>query len=71
MDPAATEVHEMLEEFWALNDVHELVFVCDEVKTYLPSFLKPFHCLEQRRMLNEKQISDILEYAGYDSSQSI
>jgi hypothetical protein len=69
LDLSATEVHEMLEEYWALNELHELPFVYNEIKGYLPSFLKLFHCLKQRRMLGEKQISDILEYAGYELSQ--
>jgi hypothetical protein len=58
----------MLEEFWALNDLHELVFAYYEIKSYLPSFLKLFHCLKERRMLDEKQISKFLRHANYDLS---
>jgi hypothetical protein len=53
----------------ALNDLPELAFVYNEIKAYLPSFLKLFHCLKQRRMLSEKHISDIVEYAGYEFPQ--
>jgi hypothetical protein len=69
LDLSASEVQNMLEEFWALNDLHELVFVYNEIKTFLPSFLKLFHCLKERRMLNEKHISNILKYAGNDLPQ--
>jgi transposase len=55
---SASEVHEMQEEFWALNDLHELAFMYNEIKTFLPSFLKLFHCLKMRRMLDEKNFSD-------------
>ena len=47
-------------EFWALNDLHELAFVYNEIKVYLPSFLKLVHCLKERHMLNEKHIIQCL-----------
>jgi len=65
---SASEVQNLLEEFWTLNDLHELVFGYDEIKSYLPSFLKLFHCLKERRMLDEKHISKFLRYANYDLS---
>jgi hypothetical protein len=68
LDLTTTVVHEIQEEFWALNQLHELAFVYDEIKSYLPSFLKLFHCLKERRMLDEKHISKFLRYANYDLS---
>ena len=68
LDLTASEVHDIQEEFWALNDLHELAFVYGEIKTYLPSFLKLFHCLKERRMLDEKNISKLIRYANYDLS---
>jgi hypothetical protein len=68
LDLTASEVHEMQEEFWALNDLHELAFTYNEIKNYLPSFLKLFHCLKERRMLDEKNIFKLLKYANYDLS---
>ena len=47
LDLSASEVHNILEEFWALRDSHELVFVYNEIKTFLSSFLKLFHCLKK------------------------
>jgi hypothetical protein len=49
LDLSTAVVHEILEEFWALNQLHELAFVYDEIRTFLPSFLKLFHCLKKTK----------------------
>ena len=59
----------MLEEYWALNDLHELAFVYNEIKAFLPSFLKLFHCLKKNKMLGEKYILNVLRYVGNDLPQ--
>jgi hypothetical protein len=69
LDLSASKVQNMLDEFWALNDLHELAFVYNEIKTFLPSFLKLFHCLQKNKMLSEKHITNILRYAGNDLPQ--
>jgi hypothetical protein len=69
LDLSASEVHDMLEEYWALNELHELAFVYNEIKAYLPSFLKLFHCLKKQKMLSEKHIINILRYVGNDLPQ--
>jgi hypothetical protein len=66
LDLTASEVHDIQEEYWALNDLHELSFVYNQVKVFLPSFLKLFHCLKKNKMLSEKHIFDILKYVGDD-----
>jgi hypothetical protein len=66
---SASEVQNLLEEFWALGELHELVFVYDEIKTFLPSFLKLFHCLKNNKMLGEKHIINVLRYVGNDLPQ--
>jgi transposase len=66
LDLTASEVHDIQEEYWALNDLHELAFVYNEIKAYLPSFLQLFRCLKKSEMLSEKQISNILKYVGDD-----
>ena len=33
LDLSASEVQNMLEEYWALNDLHELALVYNEIKT--------------------------------------
>jgi hypothetical protein len=69
LDLSTSVVHEIQEEFWALNDLHELVFVYIEIKTFLPSFLKLFRCLKNYKMLGEKYILDVLRYVGNDLPQ--
>jgi len=69
LDLPASKVQNMLEEFWPLNEVHELTFVYHEIKTFLPSFLKLFHCLKKNKMLSEKYITDILRNVGNDLPQ--
>jgi hypothetical protein len=66
LELSASEVHEMQEEFWALNQLHELALVYDEIRTFLPSFLKLFHCVKESKMLNEESLSNFLKYAGHD-----
>jgi hypothetical protein len=60
------EVHNMQEEFWALNQLHELAFVYSEIKNFLPSFMKLYRCLKERKMLNEEYLISFLKYAGHD-----
>jgi hypothetical protein len=62
----ATEVHDLQEEFWALNQLHELAFAYSEIKNFLPSFLKLFQSLKEFGMLNEESLSNFLKYAGHD-----
>ena len=66
---SASEVQNLLEEYWALTDIHELAFVYHEIKAYLPSFLKLFHYLKNNKMLGEKHIFNILKNAGDDLPQ--
>ncbi len=62
----ASEVHDLQEEFWALNQLHDLAFAYGEIKNFLPSFLKLFHSLKELGMLNEDSLSSFLKYAGHD-----
>ena len=69
LDLTASEVHDIQEEFWALNELYmNWHLFTMRSKPYLPSFLKLFHCLKERRMLDEKNISKLLKYANYDLS---
>jgi hypothetical protein len=69
LDLPTPVVEEIQEEFWVLNQLHELAFVYNEIKAYLPSFLKLFHCLKKNKTLAEKYISDVLRYVGNDLPQ--
>jgi hypothetical protein len=62
----SAEVHDLQEEFWALNQLHDLAFAYGEIKNFLPSFLKLFHSLKELGMLNEESLSSFLKYTGHD-----
>jgi hypothetical protein len=66
LDLSAYQLHDLQEEFWTLNQLHELVFAYGEIKNLLPSFMKLYHCLEEFNMLNEEYLISFLNYAGLD-----
>jgi hypothetical protein len=66
LNMSASEVHNMQEEFWALNQLHDLAFAYGEIKNFLPSFLKFFHSLREYGMLNEEYLINFLKYAGVE-----
>jgi hypothetical protein len=66
LDMSASEVEESQQEFWALNQLHELRFLFNKIKYYLPSFIKLFNLLKRNKMLGDGYISKFLRYANYD-----
>jgi hypothetical protein len=66
LDISASEVEELRQEFWELNQLHELEFLFNEVKNYLPSFIKLFNLLKRNKMLGGGHISKFIKYANYD-----
>jgi hypothetical protein len=66
LDISASEVEELQQEFWALNQLHELAFLFNEIKNYLPSFIKLFNLLKRNKMLGDGYITKFLRYANYD-----
>jgi prefoldin subunit 5 len=66
LDMSASEVEELQQEFWALNQLHELGFVYNEIRNYLQSFIKLFNLLKRNKMLGDGYISKFLRYASYD-----
>ncbi len=66
LDISASEVEEIHQEYWALNQLHELGFLFNEVKNYLPSFIKLFNLLKRNKMLGDGYISQFLRYADHD-----
>jgi transposase len=66
LDISASEVEELQQEFWALNQLHELGFVYNEIRNYLQSFIKLFNLLKHNKMLGDGYISKFLRYANYD-----
>jgi hypothetical protein len=66
LDLPASQVYEIQEEFWSLKELHDLVFLYDEIKYYLPSFIKLFNTLKQSKLLGRERITKFLRYANYD-----
>jgi hypothetical protein len=66
LDMSASEVEDLRQEFWALNQLHELGFLFNEIKNYLPSFIKLFNLLKRNKMLGDGYISKFIKYANYD-----
>jgi hypothetical protein len=66
LDISASEVEELQQEYWILNQLHELAFLFNEIKNYLPSFIKLFNLLKRNKMLGEEHISKFLRYANHD-----
>jgi len=63
LDIPFSHVEELQEEFWALKELYDLAFVYLEIKNNLTSFLKLYKLLKQNKMLGEKHISKLLEFA--------
>jgi transposase len=66
LDKSASEVEELQQEYWALNQLHELGFLFNEIKNYLPSFIKLFNLLKRNKMLDDGYISKFIRYADHD-----
>jgi transposase len=54
LDMSASEVEELQQEYWALNQLHELGFLFNEIRNYLPSFIKLFNLLKRNKMLADE-----------------
>jgi hypothetical protein len=66
LDISASEVEELQQEFWALNQLHELAFLFNEIKHYSPSFIKLFNLLKRNKLLGKERISKFLRCADLD-----
>jgi ribosomal protein L22 len=66
LDLPASQVYEIQLEYWSLKELHDLVFVYNEIKYYLPSFIKLFHTLKRNKMLGGERITRFLRYADHD-----
>jgi hypothetical protein len=66
LDISASEVEDILREYWLLNQLEELGLVYYEVKNYLEIFLILFHTLKKNKSINQKNIERLLRYAVYD-----
>jgi hypothetical protein len=66
LDLPDSEVYDLQQEFYALNQLYDLSLVFMELKHDFESFVALFRILKKNKMLNEKYISKLLRYAGHD-----
>jgi hypothetical protein len=59
LDMSASEVEEIQQEYWALNQLHELGFLFNEIRNYLPSFIKLFNLLKRNKLLGGSLFNDM------------
>jgi chorismate mutase len=51
-------------EYWELKGLHELTFLYEERKHYLPSFLRLHNIMERQGIDKESDIANVLKYAN-------
>jgi hypothetical protein len=66
LDLPESEVCDLQAEFWALNQLYELLLVYQELKRDFDSFFELFKLLKKKNALNKQYIFRLLRYAGYD-----
>ena len=66
LDLSVNEVHDLQQEFWALNQLDELALVYYEIKNHLDLFLKLFHIMKKNKSINQRDIQTVLRYAVFD-----
>ena len=63
LDLSSSEVENILQEFWVLNNLDELACIYPEIKNHLDLFLQLFHIMKQNKLFNQKDIKTVLKYA--------
>jgi hypothetical protein len=66
LDLPESEVCDLQAEFWALNQLYELLLVYQELKHDFDSFFELYKLLKKNKMLSKQHILKILRYAGHD-----
>jgi chromosome segregation ATPase len=61
-----SEVYDLQQEFYALNQLYDLSLVFMELKHDIDPFVTLFRILKKNRMLNKYYISKLLRYADHD-----
>ena len=70
LDLPADQVQTIYREFWELNNMNELAEVYEEIRPYLPSFLRLHKILNDRGM-GEQEIINVLELANNHQLQHL
>ena len=70
LDLPADQVQAIYREFWELNNMHELAEVYEEIRPYLPSFLRLHKILNDLGM-GEQEIINVLKLANNHQLQHL
>ena len=65
LDLSSSEVENILQEFYILNEMDELALVYLEIRNHLSLFLRLFHIMKKNKLINEKDIQTALGYAAH------
>ena len=66
LDISASEIEDILQEYWVLNQLDELALVYHEIRNDLDLFLRLFHTLKKNKLINQKDIQTVLRYPAFD-----
>ncbi|MGB7662695.1 MAG: hypothetical protein WBL67_08175, partial [Nitrososphaeraceae archaeon] len=66
LDISASEIEDILQEYWVLDQLDELALVYYEIRNDLDLFLKLFHMMKKNKLINQKDILTVLRYAVFD-----
>jgi hypothetical protein len=66
LDISGSEIEDILQEYWALNQLEDLALVYYEIRNYLSLFLKLFHTMKKIKSIKQKDIQSMLKYAAFD-----
>jgi hypothetical protein len=66
LDLPASDIEDILQEYWVLNQLEDLALIYYEIRNHLTLFLKLFHTLKKNKSINQKNIGRMLRYAVYD-----
>jgi transposase len=58
LDISASEIEEILQEYWVLNQLDELALLYYEIKNHLDLFLRLFHIMKKNKLINHRDIQD-------------
>jgi len=57
------QVTKYCREYWELKGLHELTLLYEEIKHYLPSFLRLHNIMQRQGIDDENDIANVLKYA--------
>jgi transposase len=68
LDLGADAVDRLYQQFWRLERLQQLTLAYQEIRHYLPLFLKLFKIMKEQKMIKEQDISNALKYVKEISS---